>query len=599
MSVVWRLVVWDADGSNERSYEVGGVGLEGRIASLDSFEVFPGLGSWFGDCGVATWTADPRAIDIPPRALVQLRAVGADGILTTWWKGVVVQIGDSRGERLSAYRAVGLAHRLRETVVPYSVLPPWEAGATNTQHEPTHDLHDVAYGAVWRANVEGLLPAGFMWIGGMYGSAPLTGVLTGPRYPGLETFAALLDDAAALAPAFIVPAGGTHEDTHHGVTYTEGEVVPPVTWGVDRWGVLSWRRVPDLIERVLESDPRVRVEWGDVPSDEVVNVVRLAFAATDVNEVKRAEYGGEYLPPASKPLSVQYGSGLALPVGERSERLVWLDNPVDLMRPALLVTQAEAHNDWVNGAYALDGNPISFASYDGAAVDRAYGDRVTEAAGVAFRVEDLPFGTGEGEWPESPGVTRPGFVEIRYASDGATAIQVQATARALTNGVAGAISGVTSWWYDLESTNTDEEIVPRTVLLPIVQHAASPTDPTALLSAVVRVYFSTGLRIYRVRAWVVDDEIASAVAQGYEREARTHAAVVERLGLHEPVTVLEVEDLQGGVTSDRVQRIEYRITSQEGLATAYHLGTAHEPELETEGVILRRLIKRVQKERSP
>jgi len=246
MSVQWKILVWEPDGTPRNDVTVADA-----VFSLESFSVSPA-----GSCQEANWMMLPSAVNVRARDIIQLQT-SAGGAWTPRFKGTVVMAGNPRSSEVQSYRAVGLKQRFYERVCTQARVP----GG------------DVATGMA--ANAYLGLPTLVGVNPGL--NAPAVTFQLGDRFPALESYGELFDALAATVGQFIVPAGTSY--VYDGVTYTAGQTVPAVEWGVDATGQAFFRRPHAAAVNVSEVDTNARVEWVPTNAENVVDAPVLVYAS--------------------------------------------------------------------------------------------------------------------------------------------------------------------------------------------------------------------------------------------------------------------------------------------------------------------------------
>ncbi len=598
----WRLRVWDADGvSNERAYEVPGA-PEARITRLE-WDVARG-----GRCLSCSWDGLPSALDVGPRDVVQVQTRAGPG--DAWvnrWLGYVTSAPSANIDDVGAYQAVGLYQRLYEINARFMT-----------------DGGDVGFAAQNVAPVTGgayvLRPGGMLSFGAGV-DIPLTGSQMGIATMTLVSAGDVYDHLAELVGQFVVPPGETYE--YDGHTFVAGDLVPAVVWGINADGVLFFRRPTTSEAIVNENDADVAVRWLNETGEEFYNVVRLAFPfGWDQKLLKRAVFveasgswpsGGtisgstEVLEP--RPMAFSYGPGLQGPVGARSERLVVLENPLDLMLQGEVTVTANA--DWDDLANVTDGDITTFAAPVAASVPsaRGYATAIDETVPTALVLtvtqpdlfEDGFLYTPHGLWALRYATDEPAPI-IESFQDGATVVTDEVgDAEVSTAGIAFTVAMETM--FELPSANTDQNIVVSQVFLPSVSpangldYAFGANWARGRKMTLVGV---TGTRLYDARYYAPDQEACSLYARAFLKEINRAASEIAIAG-HEPLaTDVIIHKRAGGTEEARVERTEYRLSTEEGAITILRVGSAYDSEEEAARIVLERVIGRVaRREQTP
>lgn len=556
MSFQYRVLVSDASGTLRDTYTSADAFL-----SFDSFDITPG-----GNCGDATFTALPSAVDIRPRDIVTLQH------FTTGWvsvyTGVVVQAGNVRSDDVQEYRCAGLRQRLYETTVLASIIKDGESRfAREDISDPLEKVFqgDVAK-MVWEALDDLTLPGGVTFA---ETNAPELGFELGVRYPNLESVGELLDALAETVGEFIVPAGEPYE--YDGVTFTEGQTLPAVAWGVNADGELFFRRPLTAAVVVSESTPGVQVEWDATVAEDVINGVRLVYAnAYDLGLFERAlvfnpetRFRSE-LQPEPLPIARTFVSDASVPDGERSWLVHVLEDPFPLMVRDDEIT-AWSFGHWTNDLNVIDGDPDTWAD--------------STATGWSH---SLYVGYNFGE---DTGAGREGILRVRYKSPNGPLPFVLTISPFFQNTI--------TLFGELPEV-TDE---PATVALV----AATPRiyeevyDPSAN-ARFLDIFGRAGAQVFNVD-WFRPDVDAGGTrsalfAQTLERAARTNASTVTVQGFKAAADTLSLQPVAGGSVLAAVARTSYVITTDAGAQTVYHVDQGFDASEETQRVLLERLARR-------
>ncbi len=566
MSITWRLVVLH-DGGSSHVYQA-----ESDVLSLDSFDVTPA-----GDCGEALLTVLGSSVVLPPRAIVTLET-SPDGIAwTPRYRGLVVVAASARTLQPQTVKLVGLRQRFYEV----TVTEPRVAG-DDIAEMAFQVLDSVAMpaGVTLNPKTSFLLPGGGSFE--EHEDMPPTGFQLGDRYPQLESVGELLDALAETAPRFVVPPGETYE--YGGVTYAEGDVVPPVEWGVRADGVVFFARADPSTVSVDEAAAGVRVEWGQLNAEQVYDQVRIIYDAPirsgdlDSYNVRAQQDVGGFRrdkPPASF-LPIHDVAVPASGAGAPTELRRAVTPPLDLMQPLAPNSTTKSSSLTVtNPGNAWDGNPATFASFSGSSFmgKLYYRWLCTPAAfpaGLRARsgvwVFDALIQSIGAEWTLSV------FLE---SGDGTFPLN------------------------DIGFTYRFPAMFDQRlrVELPIVPHVTNRED--RLLQA--GCSWSTGasdptMLVYESRYYVPDvtlpDSVSAAFGRALLREPEQEVADVTLYDLAPLRTSVAITPTTGATVTIPVELIEYRVTTSEGVTTTYHAGQRFAGELESQRVVLERLAQR-------
>jgi hypothetical protein len=151
--------------------------------------------------------------------------------------------------------------------------------------------------------------------------------------------------------------------------------------------------------------------------------------------------------------------------------------------------------------------------------------------------------------------------------------------------------------FEFPATNTDTEIIPRQVVIPIVQTAPfgnSNFDPRGGLN----ILGVTGLRIYDCAVYNRDFDIVNRVLASLASAPQQEAAIVDLQGYQAIATELDIAPGDGGTNVIMpVERIEYRLTVEGGIATRYYAGQRYDADMEAESIVIESLVRRLTKAR--
>ena len=542
MALTWEIEVLNPAGAVKASYSPSD-----QVVRLDSFEVFAG-----GDCGEANLTAIAGAVDIQPRdiIIIKTRPVGPTAF-TLRYRGVCVLAGSPEGVDPQRFRFAGMRGRYYETTTPTARLAAADVGS-------------MAHALMVALNEGPGLPAGT----GGWQSIPTTGFMVGDRYPALESVGETLDALAETVGAFIVPTGETY--TYDGHTYAEGDTVPAVRWGVIPNGALKFRRTnPVAPLAVSETNDDVVVRWQGVSAEDVVDRVRLVYAAGYVTErlekflLERDESLGFYTNPsgAAIPMSRVFTSGDDF----HSERVVPIEGPRDYM-VRHSDTQAAEEDQWTNSewAKAFDGN------------DETYAESAPyfEPATLEHRISGYPEAIVYLDL-DLIGPTRHVEVLIEYQR---TIIFPRAY-----------------MVYGFHAVDANDPTRIR-VAIPALPPSEKAGQSWSALRAVLMTS-SFDVRVYRFDTYVPDvDQGGTAsekLASGFFRGLPPAVASVELLGIHDPVENVTLTPASGNPAIElHIERTEYAISTERGATTTYHAGQPYEGDLMAQRAVLEALAAR-------
>jgi len=558
MSVQWKILVWEPDGTPRNDVTVADA-----VFSLESFSVSPA-----GSCQEANWMMLPSAVNVRARDIIQLQT-SAGGAWTPRFKGTVVMAGNPRSSEVQSYRAVGLKQRFYERVCTQARVP----GG------------DVATGMA--ANAYLGLPTLVGVNPGL--NAPAVTFQLGDRFPALESYGELFDALAATVGQFIVPAGTSY--VYDGVTYTAGQTVPAVEWGVDATGQAFFRRPHAAAVNVSEVDTNARVEWVPTNAENVVDAPVLVYASGMVDAGwRRGEYhqGGE--PPMganptvwTQPMPVQplYVTPIAA-TASSTQALVMIDGALDHMT---------LHSSWTLMAQAGMSNNAN--AYDNNLTTYATGDSSTFEARVVVRSGNL-------------GVPAEGIVRVRYQPTYPVASYFPGDAwrprlimEARSPGPVNVGVAYARAEYELPVPAGIPSVmdVYYPFLLPAVMTAADRAAATEIRVG-VWMYQESGSvtyapRLYNIMFYSVNAAAAARLATSFSRAAASDPAQVTLYGSFGAVTqTMNLTPATGSALTVPIERVEYGVTVDEGAFTRYHVQQAYDADLMAQRVVLEQLARR-------
>lgn len=541
----WQLLIYQQDATTLRAT----LTAADEVARLDSFTISPQ-----GDCGDGVFTALPSAVAIEPRDIVVVE-VDTTGSMEAIYKGVVTVCGNPRSDDAQAYRVVGIRQRMYEQVV-------LDASVTGG---------DVAAMVRQVLSNSSNLPAGVTYTAT---DVPDLGFELGNRYPAYETVGDFLDAMMATVGRFIVPSGSSY--TYDGTTYAPGDVVPAVTWGVRADGSIYFRR-PAATSAIAASelDARTLVTWNEINAEAAVTdnvlIYLAAFDLTHFIAVNWRSGSGDSAhnssdPPTMVPVARWNGEAYTTAISGDDEALIQravVPNPLDYMLSAPGGTPAET--GWNGTANTRDGDLATF-------------NQQTTTSGLSeLRVLNIPASDG--------------LLRLRYSADGAggtnalwqLAVRIKASSTdyvEMVYEVPDSAGGVTDLWLPV-GVITDYS-------------GTLPFTGAAAIDLWVRGGTS-GFRIYEIQFWVPDGDLGGTAgalyAEGITRPIPSEVASVAYDGRGQLAAWMNLETTTGTITLP-LERIEYGISTEQGITTTYYAGQAYPSDLETQRVILDRLARR-------
>lgn len=198
----------------------------------------------------------------------------------------------------------------------------------------------------------------------------------------------------------------------------------------------------------------------------------------------------------------------------------------------------------------------------------------------------------------SSGGSGTGAYVIRYASDEPVAIAIKRTYPTITGTIIVPPStGFTiklnsEVFYEYPATNTDSEIRVQQIIVPHL--APVGLQSNALGSNTLYIFGVTGLRIYDAAFYNIDADIITRVAEGLIQDPNSEAAVVDVQGYQPLATEVEITAIDSpSPIVMPVERIEYAITSNDGIVTRYYAGQKFDPDLQVEAAVIDGTIRRL------
>jgi hypothetical protein len=552
VSFDWRLTVEEEDGTLRGVFT-----SSNPVASLDDFSVDP-----LGGSVTASFQGLPKVLGIEARDVVTLEVEPPSGSFTPVFKGYVSSLPSPFSDEVGTYNLVGMRQRLYEVPVADVYLR-------------QRDLADMVKEAISGSN----LPVGVTYSAA---AVPTLNFEAGIRLPQGETLGDLLDDLAATVGRFIVPPSLTY--TYDSVVFSAGEVVPAVRWGVDANGVVFFRRPLIAAVALDESDVNTRIDWQDISAEEIPNVIGLVYgSAYDLNLVKSAftfQLTGLPVGFFNDELTVQpvpyamirrLGSGSALPAAQQRYRRVDVENPLDFCeRYTGYTTQS---TNWTNPNNVLDNDILTFA----------------EASSAS---NSLVINTDALTTPSPP--FKDCFLIVDYESTDDFDMTVRFNAAPFNVfPVLGAL--VLNLQVVLPDSGGQRGRALLFLGVPATAPFTSATSPSFEFSDLPEF-----TKIYRMSVFAPDvdlgGDLSERLARAYERQVQLTAGRVQVYDYLTPSAVAEVTAIGDPPVEVPVERVEYRLTTSEGLSTTFQLGAAYDAELEVERVLLERLARRAVRE---
>jgi len=559
VSFEYRLVVISAGTGSSK----GTLTQSNAIFSVDSYDVAPD-----GNCLEATFQAPPKALPFTI-ALRDVVTIETRPDSTSSWvpryRGYVTLAGNPLSDNVETYRLVGLKQRFYERIPTFSSTA-GDAGAVIV----SDDVATMAAVAFDASNANGTIAG----VSSTAVDAPLLTFIQGDRFTQLESIGECLDALTATVGRFIVPASSTY--TYDSVTFNDGDLVPPVTWGVRADGSRFFRRTLSSVLAVNESDLGTDVVFPALSGEDVVTrpillyypgMDRSYFIEEDqtITTNVRETTSGVYQPWVYKSTA---GAADAV------DRVFQLPDPAAFLVDATSLF-SETNVSWVNPDRMFDGNPSTFATGAGASIALLILERlnvpldlVNHGVSLDVEVED---NTSFLLWGIN-GYSALGQ-NLRY-----------------------------NWIAEFKGPDTAGQTTryrftfPSLIPAEVYQRINDATNTLDDVTFYLAVTGSNDALVYDARVFTsilpTDDTVASRLSQAYARPVIDAVTNVKVYGERELFTRVDVTPLVGSVIEAPVERVQYSITTAEGVTTTYHAGQAFDGELVSERVVLEGLARR-------
>jgi hypothetical protein len=555
VSFAYRVVVKTPSGAAKATYDP-----TDKLVQLSNFDVDAA-----GNCGEANFSVVYNGAAIDPRDIVTVESTTVpnptSGDFVSLYAGVVVQAPNAKSDLRQTVRCVGLKQRLYELPVANHVLRDGEDRVSFTG--------DVAK-MVWEAVAATTLPAGITF---STSDAPVTGFQLGVRYPNRESFGEMLDSIAESVGSFTVPTGGSY--SYDGETFSAGDFVPAVVWGVNAEGELFFRRPLASVVSLDEADVDTDIQWNVINAEEVVNSVDLVYGtAYDLSLINRAYVfrtaGGvvasQELRP--EPLALfRTFDDVGVTNDNRASIRVLAPDPLVLMTENTDI-EARATLDWTNEANVLDGDITTFASATGSSGTLAVGRNVF---------------TGDGNTSE-------GILLFRYSSD------VELPFYYTYNNTTSLVNNATIFGVLPATESNIFTLVGLLISTPRIY--GIPFTPTT--SGAIVFLARNNARVYTVQYFQpdVDDNgtLSREFAESFFVQPRLNVSTATVPGIQPFTQAVSITPLSGSPVSGVVERTSYRITTGDGARTTYHVDQAFAANEEAQRVVLERLARRAVRE---
>jgi len=542
----------------------GTVTQNDAVFSVDSYDIAPD-----GNCLEATFRLAPKALSfsIAPRDVVIIETRPDSS--SSWaarYRGYIALAGNPRSDNVETYRLVGLKQRFYEIVL--------RSGPQGIIVE-SNDVATMASG-IFTAPQFDLLSPGITGVSIGSFESPLLSFTSGDRITQLETVGSALDALAGLVGKFVVPTGSTY--TYDSVVYTAGMVVPAVTWGVRANGIPFFRRPVQNVGAISETDIDVDITYPALSAEEVIDSpILVYYPGMDISRAVRFQSRNGTTQVVTPLLPVFQPWSYRKQTPNPSMQVVQLPNPNDYLSNAL-------------SEYNITGNTLGSPTlaYDG--------DDSTYATGVfpnffAFSRSSIPYET-------APTALR---ILVEFGDD----IAVQFRSR-YSYSFAGQVNQYEFWWEPIATAVAGDVTrlqVMFPVLLPVETFAFVQKNNLAFLNETHSIEIIAGpngnggtAKVFDFRPFrhVVggDNTLANQLLQAYERPVVQEVSNVKLFGEGLLRTSLVVTPVSGSSITVPVERVQYSITTAEGVTTTYHAGQAFDGELVSERVVLEGLARR-------
>jgi len=557
--ITWRMEVKDETFTDLRDHPSVGqdyITPDAGVASLDSFSV-----DGAGNCLEAQFRASPKFVDIRPRDIVSLEVSEDNG--STWtpvYRGYVVTAGNPRSDDIQAYKLVGLRQRFFEI--------------TNTiTHLDSDDPATQASNLFTHLDSEGDWPAGVV---SSVPLIPLTAFLNEDVYPQAESYGDTFKQIADAAGRFVVNLGDSY--TYDGVTYNEGDTVLGVRFGVDASGNAFFRRPQGNVVTYAEGDDGIVANYVQVTGEEIFDIIELVYANENkiIAETSSKDYvtfdgttfrGFPISEAIVQPLKRTFIFG-----GNNSRRVVNLQSPLAFMTTEN-ISVANTSGGVTNASGAISGGVTAMSDFGGS-VYYENTDMLVKPDGFlitfeARRTDDenyyltVVFGSTFGPRTLEGHVARVGNISPERSID-------------VTNNFQ---------FYSL-------------TVLP-----AANVNPTSDVTTPRDVFETRGLEMggkevefRNLNIYVPDVDAGGTTseqfASGFVRDVQENVAEVKSVGELGQVAdrVNWTPERESPVTVP-VERIQYTLTTRDGLVTTYELGQAYDAEALSQRKVLKDLAR--------
>lgn len=489
---------------------------------------------------------------------------------TTWlprWAGLITTGGNPRSTTAQTYRAAGIRQRLFEQYI----------------HTPYLPGGDIATMVRTVLNDPRNIPAAMTFTNA---DAPLCQFELGARAGAYETTGDFLDAMTAMVGTFAVPPGETY--TYDGHTYTGGDVVPPVEWGIRPDASIYFRRQPYAAPIIFaEGDNRVDIEWSPINvEDHVASVLLFYVGELNLREASFEAASGqdaggtwqEQEPPPIRPAARYNGIDLPDYAVATSVSRVVIDGPQDFMDKAPAPTLTSSNT--TNASNAVDGNPATYATLALENPPGSLSGGILEAAYAS--------GRRDGAW------------RITYSTDRAARDLGAHFSYGFINSAGNRSSAIHGALPTTGDVNT-----PNVIWLPNLVQAryapAFPNTPFDEMQPWLQIWNmnSQAMRVYEIEYWVPDGDLyglssrSSRYALSLIRPSTQEVARIDYQGLGSIARDLQITPAAGGSPiAAYAERITLTLDPETGIRTTYYVGQAWPAQIREQQVLLDRLARR-------
>lgn len=545
MAFEYRLVV--IDGSTGASKIT--ITNANALFSVDEYNVTPD-----GNCLEATFRLLPKSVsptvELRDVVTIETRPDNLSSFAPAY-RGYVVLAGNPRSDNVETYRLIGMKQRFYETIL--RVTGYVDGADVATMADDVFTESSTAQGA----SIIGVDLAGTR-------DVPLLTFTLGDRFPLLETAGNALDVLASTVGRFLVPASTAY--TYDGFTFTAGATVPPVTWGVRPNGELFFRRALRVVGAFAETEIDVAVSYPQLSGEDVVEApVLVYYPGSDTSQyysTRLIDFSGNLVnfDPVWVPIAYQPTQTAT------THALVQVPNP-----ESFLVDCTSETGFIVNFVNALTGNPAT--SDSGVAGNNFEYRYVTNLPGFVLSL-DAEYGNNIGLFLTVGVSAFPGGLLIYQA-------RVDLQQDTFGRRKLFFPFNMPAQWYALNNAVSTTQNYAYVFRINVVPGPSGSGGTTQIFDA----------RPFNVNT-VLDDSQASLLQQVFSRGIVQEVTNVKAFYESPLFSVIELTPETGSVIEVPVERVQYGITTAEGVTTTYHAGQAFDGQSVSERVVLEGLARR-------